>query len=263
MTMVKQVFCELYSFRELLWAWTQREIRVRYKQATLGIGWAILQPFSMMIIFTVVFGFFVQVPTGGIPYPIFSYSALLPWTFFSVGINTSVTSLINNMNLVTKIYFPREIFPFSAIGAAFLDYLLACVLLLVLILIYRIPFYPTLLLLPVLITIQLMLMIGISLIVSAMTVFFRDIRYLVPLGLQIWLYLCPIIYPIERIPARFLPIYMLNPMASLIDSYRRVTIMGELPLWNYLGIAAILSAIILFVGYGYFKRVEPKFADLI
>jgi len=188
---------------------------------------------------------------------------LLPWTLFATAINGSVTSLINNMNLVTKIYFPREIFPFSIIGAAFLDYLLAFLILLVFMLVYHIPFYSTLFLLPLLLIIQTMLMIGVCLLVSSMTVFLRDIRFIVPLGLQIWMYLSPIIYPIDRIPPRFLPIYMLNPMASLIDSYRRITILGEPPLWNYLAVAALVSVITMLLGYRFFKRAEPKFADII
>jgi lipopolysaccharide transport system permease protein len=254
---------ELVSFRELLWVWTQREIRVRYKQAVLGAAWAILQPLSLMIIFTIVFGYFIRVPTGGIPYPVFSYSALLPWTFFAAAISASVASLINNMNLVTKIYFPREIFPFATIGSAFLDYLLALVILLVMMLIYRIPFSATLLLLPLLLFIQITLMTGISLLVSASTVFYRDIRYIVPLALQLWFYLSPVIYPIEQIPQPYLSLYMLNPMASLIDSYRRITIMGQLPQWGYLAVAAFEALLILAAGYFYFKRAEPKFADLI
>jgi lipopolysaccharide transport system permease protein len=254
---------ELLSFRGLLWAWMQREVRVRYKQAALGIGWAIVQPFSLMVIFTVIFGYIIKVPTGGIPYPIFSFCALLPWTFFASSISFGSNSLVNNMNLVTKIYFPREILPLASIGAAFLDYLIGFGVFILFMLFYQARFYPTLLLLPILLIIQIALTIGVGLILSALTVFYRDIRFVVPLLLQVWMYLCPIVYPIDLVPPKFLSLYMLNPMASLIDSYRRITLLGQLPQWNYLALGTAVSLIILIIGYTFFRRVESKFADLI
>ena len=213
-----QALRTLYQYRGLLWMWTFREVKVRYKQSLLGGAWAVLQPLSLMLIFTAIFGYFVKVPTDGVPYPIFSYSALLPWTFLATSISFAVPSMLNNMNLVTKIYFPREILPMASIGAAFLDYAIAFVLFVILMLAYQIPLRATLLLLPLLLVIQIILTLGISLIASAVIVFYRDVRFVVPLALQLWMYLSPVIYPVSSVPENWQALYMLNPMATLIDS---------------------------------------------
>lgn len=261
--MILENFRELYQFKELFWVWTQKEIRVRYKQSTLGGLWAILQPLSMMLIFTAVFGYFARIPTDGIPYPIFFYSALLPWTLFSTSISFAVPSLLNNLNLVTKVYFPREIFPLAAIGASFLDYLIASLLFLAMLLAYQIPLRATILYLPLLLAVQLLLMMGVSLLLAAVVVFFRDIRFVVILMLQLWMYLTPVVYPVSLVPERLLPLYMLNPMASLIDGYRRITILGKAPEWNYVSLSAAISLLLFILAYYYFKRAEMIFADII
>jgi lipopolysaccharide transport system permease protein len=253
----------LFHSRELLWVWTQREIRVRYKQSMLGSLWAILQPLSTMIIFTVIFGYIVRVPSDGIPYPIFSYAAILPWTLFANSISFSVPSLINNMNLVTKVYFPREILPLAAIGSAFVDYLVGFCLFLVLMVIYDVHLYPTLLFLPILLIIQITLSLGISLLSAAVIVFLRDIRFVIPLVLQLWMYITPIIYPLNQVPDRFRNLYMLNPMASLIDGYRSITLLGQPPQWGYIAYSAALSIGLFLTSYLYFKAAEDKFADVI
>jgi lipopolysaccharide transport system permease protein len=216
-----------------------------------------------MILLTAVFGYFLKVPTDGVPYPIFSFSALLPWTFFATSINFAVPSLVNNMNLVTKIYFPREILPMAAIGAALLDYAVSFVLFVVLMLLYQIPFYLTMLYLPLLLVIQIVLTLGVSLISSAVLVYYRDVRFVVPLVLQLWFYACPIIYPLSAVPEKLQPLYLLNPMAVLIDSYRRITLYGLPPEWAYVLIAAGLSLLLLVFGYRYFKNSEGTFADII
>ncbi len=254
---------ELYRYRELLWVWTVREIRIRYKQSLLGGAWAILQPLSLMLIFTAVFGYFVRVPSDGVPYPVFSYGALLPWTFFATSINFAVVSLINNMNLVTKIYFPREILPMASIGAALLDYVVAFALFLILMVVFQVPFHWTLLLLPLLLIIQIMLTIGVSLLGAAVTVSYRDLRFVVPLAMQVWMYLTPVVYPFSLVPERFRLIYMLNPMASLIDGYRQIALLGQVPRWEFTGIGAVMALALCSVGYLYFKRAEASFADII
>jgi len=240
-----------------------RDIRVRYKQSLLGAAWAILQPLALMIVFTVVFSFFARVPTDGVPYPIFSYTALLPWTFFATAIGFAVPSLVNNMNLVTKVYFPREILPISAMGASFIDFLIASLVYIGLMVFYRVPLNATMLLVPVLLAVQMTLTGGVILFASAVNVFYRDIRFVVPLGVQIWMYATPIIYPVALVPERFRLIYMLNPMAVLIDSYRAIALRGEWPNWGCLGFAAVLSGVVFVLGYLYFKRVEWQFADII
>jgi homopolymeric O-antigen transport system permease protein len=253
---------ELYKFRNLLWVWSLREIRIRYKQSILGGIWAILQPFSYMLIFTVIFGFLVKVPTDGIPYPIFFYSALLPWTFFSSAVTFAVPSLINNFNLVTKIYFPREIFPIGSTIAAFIDFIIASILFLILLVVYQVPIKISVLWLPILLVMQILLTLGISFLGATLIVFYRDIRFIVPLGMQLWMYITPVVYPLSVVPERFRFLYMLNPMAGIIDGYRRI-LLGTMPQWEYLVFElAVIISLFLF-GYFYFKSNEFSFADMI
>lgn len=253
----------LWLHRELLWVWTAREVRVRYKQSLLGVGWAILQPLAFTLMFTAVFSVVVKVPTGGVPYPIFSFTAMLPWTLLATSVNFGVSSLVSNMNLVTKIYFPREILPMAATGAAIVDFLVAGVLYVAMLLWYRMPIYPTALLLPLLLALQLALIVGVVLYGAAGLVFYRDIRFLVPLGLQLWLYASPVIYPASLIPERWQWLYRLNPMVGLLESYRAVLLLGQLPPASLLAPASVISLALLVSGYLWFKRVEPAFADLI
>lgn len=254
---------ELSAARELVWMWTLREVRVRYKQSLLGASWAILQPVALTLVFTAVFSYLARVPSDGIPYPIFAYTALLPWTLLSTSIGFAVPSLINNTNLVTKIYFPREILPLGAIGAALLDFLFATVVFIGMMVLYNIPLSLSLLWVPLLLVVQLALITGVSLVTSAINVFYRDVRFVVPLALQIWMYASPIIYPVSLVPERYQPVYMLNPMAGLINSYRRVVLEGVAPVAYEIILAAAVSIAICLLGYHYFKRVEPEFADII
>lgn len=254
---------ELVSYRELLWSWMLREVKVRYKQSLLGIAWAILQPLSATLIMAVVFSYVIRLPTGGIPYPIFYYAALLPWTFSATAITLGTESLVRNMHLVTKIYFPREILPFASILAGIVDLLIASGVFVLMLLIYRLPVEPTIALAPVLLLVQVILTAGIVLLASALNVFYRDIRFVVPLGIQLWMYLTPVIYPVSMVPERFRSIYMLNPMAVLIDGYRRTILQGLWPEPTQLLVAAGISAAVFVLAYAYFKRAEAVFADII
>jgi lipopolysaccharide transport system permease protein len=254
---------ELSAHRGLLISWVIRDIKVRYKQSLMGAAWAILQPLSATLIFAVIFSRFVRVPTDGIPYPIFYYAALLPWTFFSSSITFGVSSLVSNMSLVTKIYFPREILPLSAVLASMVDFFIASLIFVGMMIFYQVPLNASLICIPLLLLIQVVLTVGIVLCTSAMNVFYRDVRFVVPLGLQLWMYLTPIIYPLSIVPPRFLAVYMLNPMASIIDSYRRIILLGEWPSFPYLVLGGAVSVVLLIVGYGYFKRSEAVFADII
>lgn len=254
---------ELYKFRELILVWSIREVRVRYKQSILGAAWAILQPLSMMAIFTVIFSLFAKMPSDGIPYPIFSYSALLPWTLFSSALSYGIPSLVYNLNLVVKTYFPREVLPIGVVGASLLDYLIASSIFLVMMIYYDYPLRLTMLWIPVILLIQLMLALGVAFIGSALLVFYRDVRFIIPLGTQLWFYATPIIYSSSIIPERFQTIYALNPMVGVINAYRRVILYGENPVWSELGLAAVVSVIIFVLGYYIFKRLEVSFADLI
>ncbi len=253
----------LYHYRDLLWLWTAREVQVRYKQSLLGAAWAILQPLGLTVVFTVVFSRLVRVDTGGVPYPVFVYAALVPWTLLATSLSFGIPSLVNNMNLVTKIYFPREILPLANIGAALLDFVIAAALFVGMLVIYHVwPGPQAVWVLPLLV-IQCVLMIGVTLLGAAVIVFFRDMRFVVPLVLQVWMYVTPVIYPAELVPSRFQIYYYLNPMAGIIDGYRRVLTMAEPPQWPFVGLAALVSFLIFWGGYALFKRTEPLFADLI
>ena len=254
---------ELVRYRDLLLLWTLREVRVRYQQSVLGAAWAVLQPLTMMLVFTIVFSRLIRVDTDGIPYPIFVYSALVPWTYFTTAIAQGIPSLVNNMNLVTKIYFPREILPFASVGASMLDYLIAFSIFLGMMVFYSVPVRPMMLLVIPLLLLQILLMLGVTLIGGAVIVFFRDMRFVVPLMTQVWMYATPIIYPVSLVPEWFRPYYYLNPMAGIIDGYRRVLLLGELPDAQGVAISAVVSLLLLVSGYLLFKRLEPLFADLI
>ncbi len=253
----------LFRYRDLLWLWTLREVQVRYKQSLLGIAWAILQPLALTAIFTIVFSRLVRVDTGGIPYPIFAYTALVPWTFFATSLSFGIASLVNNMNLVTKIYFPREILPLASIAAAFVDFLVSAAIVAGMMLLFGVqPAWTALWIMPLLL-VQIALTIGVVLLGSALLVFFRDVRFVVPLLTQVWLYATPIIYPTDLVPERFRPLYFLNPMAGIIEGYRRALLMGQAPQWEALALGGAVTVVLLAAGYSFFKWAEPVFADLI
>lgn len=254
---------ELWSFRELLWAMTLKEIKIRYKQTILGTAWAILQPAALTLIFTLVFGFFLKIPSGEIPYLVFFYSALLPWTFFSTAVSFGALSVVNNGGLVTKVYFPREILPLSAIGAAFFDFLMAAVVFALLVLIYHQTITLNILYLFLIIPAIFLFTTGVTLILAALNVLFRDIRFVVPLILQIWLYVSPVIYTRESIPQKFSLVYNLNPIAPLVQSFREVTVLAKSPNMIELFLSITVSVVFFWAGYFFFKRRERVFADVI
>jgi lipopolysaccharide transport system permease protein len=215
--------------------------------------------------FTLVFSQIARIETEQ-PYPIFSYTAMLPWTLFATSISFGVNSLINNMNLVTKTYFPREVLPLGVIGAALFDFLIASSIFVLLMIYYEVPVTIHFLWIPVFLIIQIFLMLGIILIGSALTVFYRDVRFIVPLGIQLWMYATPIIYPItmveESLP-QYRTLYALNPMVGIVESYRDVILEGVPPNFTDLGIAAAVSVVLFIVAYIIFKRLEVLFNDLI
>jgi lipopolysaccharide transport system permease protein len=236
---------------------------VRYKQSALGAAWAVIQPLALTLVFTLVFSRLIQVDTGGVPYPVFAYSALVPWTFFATSLAFAIPSLVNNLNLVGKIYFPREILPLANIGAALLDFAIAGLVFVGMMLIYQIPLTLNVLWVIPLLIIQMMLTVGVTLIGAALIVFFRDVRFIVPLLTQIWMYASPVIYPSTLIPAQWQTLYFLNPMAGIIAGYRSALVLGETPNLPALLLATLVSVVLLLIGYATFKRSEPLFADLI
>ena len=254
---------ELYKYRELFFSLTLREIKVRYKQTVFGVFWAILQPLSLMAIFTLVFSKFAKMPSDGIPYPIFSYSALLPWTFFATSLSFAIPSLVNNSNLVTKIYFPKEVLPISSVMAAMVDFSIASIIFLVMMFLYKVSITLNIFFVFPLLLVQIVFTLGVAMFASAVNIYYRDIRYALPLIIQLWMYSCPIIYPISVVPEKFRVFYMLNPMVPIIDGYRKVLLQGRPPDFQFLSIAATVSVVIFLFSYLYFKKVETKFADII
>jgi lipopolysaccharide transport system permease protein len=256
-------FRSLWSYREVLYTLAIREIKVRYKQTVLGVAWAIIQPLSLTILFTIIFGKFARMPTEGIPYPIFAYSALLPWTFFATAISFAIPSLVQERSLLMKVYLPREIFPVSCVLAACVDFGIAAIIFIAMIFFYRVSITIYLLWVVPLLLIQIIFTMGISLFFSSINARYRDVRYALPLVVQLWMFATPIFYPTSVIPVAYRMIYMLNPMAGIIDGYRRVIIQGVRPELRYVCLSAIISILLLILAYHYFKRSEREFIDVI
>jgi lipopolysaccharide transport system permease protein len=253
----------LANSKDLLLSWTGRIIRGRYQQSVLGGLWAIIQPAASVIIFSIIFTRFVPVDTGGIPYPIFSYVAVVPWGLFANSISDMTSSLVSNMSLVTKIYFPREALVIASLLARLVDFGISGALLIVFFIIYRVPFYPLgILMLPLVIIIQIIFVIGLGLITAATNIFYRDVQPLLTLVVQLWFYASPIIYPVTMVPEQYRTLYYVNPMAGILESYRAILLNQSLP-GSYLYFAGIISIIVLTVGYWFFKRVEHLFADIV
>ena len=255
---------ELWPFRELLYFLTWRDIKVRYKQTALGVLWAVLQPVLAMVLFTVVFGHVAKISTGGIPYPIFAYSALVPWLFFANSVQLSSTSLIVNPQLITKVYFPRVFLVMAPILAALVDFLLAFVVLVGLMAYYQIApdVAGTLLLLPLLL-LAFVTTTGVSAWLSALNVKYRDVRFVVPFLLQVWLFATPVVYTISTLGQPWKTLYYLNPMAAVVDGFRWA-LAGGPPLEGVQAAVSVASGLFLFAaGIYYFHRTETSFADVI
>ena len=254
---------QLLKTHDLVWAWTVRTLRGRYQQSALGWFWAIVQPVATVAIFSLVFTRIVPVDTSGVPYILFSYTAVVPWTLLSSAITDMAMSLVSNMNLVGKIYFPREALPIATLLARLVDFGISFILLIILVIFYRLPISPLgLLYLPLILLIQLALILGLGIGAAAMNVFYRDVDPLLKLIIQIWFYASPILYPVSLVPEKWRTLYFLNPMAGIIAAYRDVLIYNRVP-GDYLLPAAVISLVILVAGYWFFKRVEFQFADII
>lgn len=254
---------ELIKARDLLWSWVGRTIRARYQQSALGWLWAIIQPAAMVVVFTIIFTYFVPIDTGDIPYPVFSYVAVIPWTFLAASLGDMTASIVGNMNLVTKIYFPREALPVAAMLSRLMDMGISAAFLIILILIYQVSIFPLgWLLLPLILLIQITLVLGCGLFAAALNVFYRDVGSILPLVIQLWFYASPIIYPVTMVPERLRPLYFLNPMTGILEAYRAVLLHQTFP-GNYLYYSGLVSLVVFFIGYWFFKRVEYLFADII
>jgi len=253
----------LWSYRELLSNLVLREIKIRYKQTFIGIVWSVFQPFALMVTFTLVFSLFARFPSEGIPYPLFSYCALLPWTFFATSLNRATQSLTNNSNLLTKVYFPRELLPLTSIVTASVDFAIASILFIGILIFYSVSLTLNLIFVVLILFIQILFTLGMALFLSALNVSFRDTIQAIPLILQVWMYASPIVYPVNIVPKGLLPLYMLNPMAGIIDSYRKVILHGLPPDPLYLSYVFLVAVMLFILSYRYFKRKEIFFADII
>jgi lipopolysaccharide transport system permease protein len=254
---------KLIQYKDLIGTLSVHRIKVRYKQSVLGVFWAVLQPLSIMLIFTFVFSLIARMPSDGAPYALFAYTALLPWNYFSAGVSNATNSLVSHAQFVTKVYFPREILPITYVVAALFDFGVASTLLLGLLIYYRVsPTINILYVLPIILVLTCF-SLAMSFFFSATQVRFRDIGVAVPLLLQVWLFATPVIYPLSAVPARWRPIYLLNPMVGIIESFRQVILKGSAPDSGALLISAVISIILLVVCYIYFKLVEATMADFV
>lgn len=254
---------EFWRYRELFYFLVWRDVKVRYKQTVLGAAWAIIQPFFTMVVFTLFFGKLAKMPSDGIPYPIFSYSALLPWTYFSMALTNSGNSLVGSANLITKVYFPRAIVPASSALSGLVDFAIASVVLLGMMVYYRIQPSLGLLLWPVLIIPLVLLALGVGMILAALNVNYRDIRYVIPFGVQLWLFVTPIIYPTSIIPERFRALIAFNPLVGIIEAFRASILPTREMNWQILGISVAATLFIFVLGALYFRKVERTFADIV
>jgi lipopolysaccharide transport system permease protein len=254
---------ELWRYRELLYFFAWREIKLRYRQAALGAAWAVIQPLFTMILFTLVFGRLAHMPSDGIPYPIFCYCALVPWTYFASGLGMGSGSLVNNDSLLTKVYFPRVLLPVGTAIAGLLDFAVGSLLLVGLMFYYHVHASWALLFSPLVILLMVLLTAGVSMILAAANVRFRDIRYAVPFLIQIWMFATPIIYPVSMVPERFRPLLALNPCWGVVDAFRACVFPGLPVDFKLLGTSIAVTLAVFLGGAYYFHREEKSFADVI
>ena len=255
-------FKELWQFRELLFLMLGRDIKVRYKQTVLGIAWAVLQPLVTMLIFSIIFGRLAKIPSDGLPYPLFVFSGLIAWTFFSTAVSMGANSMVNAGPMISKVYFPRLIIPIASIGVGAVDFLISFLLLLIIMAFYGIFPNSQILLLPIFLFGLFLTIFGLSAWLSSLTVMYRDFRFIVPFMLQIWMYLTPVIYPLSFIPEKWQWLVYLNPVSGWVSAIRSSVLGTE---FNLLGLCSsvIFTIVILIIGLNFFKQTEQRFADVI
>lgn len=258
-------FRELWIYRELVYFLTWRSLKVRYKQTVLGAVWAVLEPFLTMVVFTIFFGNLAKVGSDNIPYPIWSYAGLLPWGLFSKALSDASRSLVANSHMITKIYFPRIILPLSSILAGLVDFAIAFVVLIGMMLFYK--QFPTSAVwtLPLFLLLAMITALGVALWLSALNVKYRDVGYILPFLTQFWLFITPVVYPSSQIPEKWRLIYGLNPMTGVVEGFRWA-LLGIIPqptFFPMLAVSAAMAIVVLFTGILYFRRMERGFADMV
>jgi homopolymeric O-antigen transport system permease protein len=253
---------ELWAYRELLYVLTVRDIKVRYKQTVLGFAWAIIQPVMMMVVFSIFFGGLAKMPSDGLPYPIFVYAALLPWTFFANAITNSANSLVGSANLVSKVYFPRLIIPLSSVGSGLVDFAIAAGVLLLLMLYYGVSLTLNLLVVPILVAGVVLTALGVGTCLAALNVAYRDFRYVIPFLVQFWMFITPVVYPASLVPGEWQWALYVNPMAGVIEGFRSAFLGRPFDVLGML-VSLVIAAMLFVAGISYFEKVERRFADII
>ncbi len=254
---------ELWAYRELLYFLVWRDIKVRYKQTLLGAAWAVLQPFLTMVVFSVFFGWLAKVPSDGYPYPLFAYTALLPWQLFAYALSESSASLVSNQRLITRVYFPRLVVPIAGVLSGLVDFGVAFLVLLGMMLYYGVTPGPRMLALPLFLLLALLSALAAGLWFSALNVIYRDVRYVIPFLTQFWLFLTPIAYPSSLLPTWLKPFYFLNPMAGVVEGFRWALLGSQSQVGGMIWVSAGMVLLLLIGGLVYFRRMESKFADLL
>jgi len=254
---------ELWGYRELLYFFFWRDIKVRYKQTAIGAGWALIQPFFTMIVFSLFFGRLAKMPSENLPYPIFFYTALLPWTYFANALTTVTGTIVENQRIITKVYFPRIILPISAVLPGLLDFAIAFVLLACMMIYYHIPLTPAALLLPLFLLLAVLTALGTGLWLSAINAIYRDVRYVIPFLIQFWMFASPVAYPSSLVPEKWRTLYGLNPMVGVIDGFRwSLTGQGQPP--GPMIFASVAAVLLIFIGgLFYFQKMEGTISDLV
>ena len=254
---------EIWEYRELLYFLVWRDIKVRYKQTLLGASWAIIQPLMTMVVFSVFFGGLAKIPSDGVPYPIFAFAALVPWTFFANGLNQSSNSLVGSAHLITKVYFPRLIMPLASVVSSIVDFLVAFLVLIGLMFFFGIVPTLNVLWLPLFLLLALVTALGVGLWLSALNVEYRDVRFLVGFVTQIWLFATPIAYPSSMLPEPWRTVYGLNPMAGVVEGFRWALLGTNSAPGPIIAVSASAAIVILVTGAFYFRRMEKTFADIV
>lgn len=254
---------EVWAYRELLYFFVWRDIKVRYKQTILGAAWAVIQPFFTMVVFSLFFGRLAQVPSDGLPYPVFSYAALVPWTFFATGVSQASNTLVANANMVKKIYFPRLTMPVATVLAGAVDFVLAFIVLLGMLAYYKVTPTINVLWLPLFLLLALVTAVGVSLWLSALNVQFRDVRYIVPFIVQFWLFITPIAYSSSLLSEPWRTLYGINPMAGVVEGFRWALLGTDTAPGPIVAVSTLVAVGLLLSSILYFRRMEKSFADLV
>ena len=255
---------DLWLYRELVYFLTWRDIKVRYKQSVLGILWAILKPFMAMVVFTIFFGNFAKIPSDGVPYPIFSYTATLPWELFAAALGVASRSMVSNSNMVSKIYFPRMIIPLASVMSSVVDFFIGFTILIGMMIFYKVTPTIAILWLPLLILLALVTALGVGFWSSALMVRYRDVGYIMPFIANLWMYLTPVVYPSSMIPEKWRLLYALNPMTGVVEGFRYALLGTTQSVSSgMILVSSLIAVVVLISGMFYFRRMEKQFADMI